>query len=98
MASSKEFRDYVLEQMEGLEVTSRPMMGEYILYKDGIYFGGVFDDRLLVKTVRENEKYGMERQLPYDGAKPMYMVDDLDDRQKLAQIVQDTCSGLKQKS
>lgn len=97
MASSKEFRDYVLEQLAELNVTSRPMMGEYLLYKDGVYFGGVFDDRLLVKIVKENEWYDMEQALPYEGAKPMYLVEDLDDREKIVRIVLDTCRGLKNK-
>lgn len=60
MASSKEFRDYVLEQLAELNVTSRPMMGEYLFYKDGVYFGGVCDDRLLVKIVKENAGYDMQ--------------------------------------
>ena len=97
MASSKEFRDYVLEQLSELKVTCRPMMGEYLLYKDGVYFGGVFDDRLLVKIVKENEGYDMQQALPYEGAKPMYLVEDLDDREKLVRIVLDTCRGLKNK-
>ncbi|MGN0766066.1 MAG: TfoX/Sxy family protein [Christensenellales bacterium] len=97
MASSKEFRDYVLEQLADLNVTSRPMMGEYLLYKDGVYFGGVFDDRLLVKIVKENAGYDMEQQLPYEGAKPMYLVEDLDDKEKLVQILIDTCKGLNGK-
>lgn len=95
MASSKEFRDYVLEQLAELNVTSRPMMGEYLLYKDGVYFGGVFDDRLLVKSVKENEVYDMQQTLPYEGAKPMYLVEDLDDREKLVRIISNTCRGLK---
>ena len=97
MASSKEFRDYVLEQLAELNVTSRPMMGEYLLYKDGVYFGGVFDDRLLVKIVKVNAWYDMQQALPYEGAKPMYLVEDLDDREKLVRIVLDTCRGLKNK-
>lgn len=95
MASSKEFRDYVLEQLAELKVTSRPMMGEYLLYKDGVYFGGVFDDRLLVKIVKDNEGYDMQQALPYEGAKPMYLVEDLDDREKLVRIISNTCRGLK---
>ncbi|MGN0789115.1 MAG: TfoX/Sxy family protein [Christensenellales bacterium] len=97
MASSKEFRDYVLEQLAELKVTCRPMMGEYLLYKDGVYFGGVFDDRLLVKIVKDNAGYDMEQVLPYEGAKPMHLVEDLDDKEKLVQIVNDTCRGLKDK-
>lgn len=97
MASSKEFRDYVLEQLAELRVTSSPMMGEYLLYNDGVYFGGVYDDRLLVKIVKDNAMYDMEQALPYEGAKPMYLVEDLDDKEKLVQIVTDTCRGLKNK-
>ena len=95
MASSKEFRDYVLEQLAELNVTSRPIMGEYLLYKDGVYFGGVCDDRLLVKIVKENEGYDMQQALPYEGAKTMYLVEDLDDREKLVRIISNTCRGLK---
>lgn len=50
----------MLEQLAELKVTSRPMMGEYLLYKDGVYFGGVCDDRLLVKIVKENAGYDMQ--------------------------------------
>lgn len=57
----------------------------------------MFDDRLLVKIVKENEGYEMQQALPYEGAKPMYLVEDLDDREKLVRIVLDTCRGLKNK-
>ena len=95
MASTKEYRDFVLEQLsEALNITSRPMMGEFLLYSDGILFGGIYDDRLLVKVVPENEQYKMPKEIPYMNAKPMYLVQDIDDKEKLADIVKATVKGL----
>jgi TfoX/Sxy family transcriptional regulator of competence genes len=77
MPSSEKFRDYVLQQFKGeLRVTTRKMMGEYILYADGKIFGGIYDDRLLVKPVSAAVAMlpGAKKQLPYDGAKPMLRV------------------------
>ena len=54
------------------------MMGEYLLYHEGKLFGGIYDDRLLVKIVDSNKKYDMQEALPYDGAKAMYLVDEVD--------------------
>lgn len=96
--SSKKYRDYVLEQLSLCgDVTVRPMMGEFLVYLDGIYFGGIFDDRFLVKIVYDNAKYGMEKELPYDGAKPMYLVTELEDRETLKAIAEDTVKGLTKK-
>ena len=96
MASTKEYRDFVLEQLsEAPNITCRPMMGEYLLYSAGILFGGIYDDRLLVKIVPENKQYHMQDSIPYDGAKPMYFVEDVDDKEKLAEIVNTTVKGLK---
>ena len=73
MASSKEYRDYVLEQLSEVpDVSCRPMMGEFLLYSNGVLFGGIYDDRLLVKKVPENAQFNMPEEIPYDGAKPMY--------------------------
>ncbi len=77
MPSSEKFRDYVLAQFKGeLRVTTRKMMGEYILYADGKIFGGIYDDRLLVKPVAAAKAMlpDAKLQLPYDGAKPMLRV------------------------
>ena len=71
------------------------MMGEYLLYYKGILFGGIYDDRLLVKITDANKKYNMEESTPYDGAKNMYLVDDVDNIDKLKDIVIDTYNGLK---
>lgn len=95
MASSKEYRDYVLEQLSEVpDVTCRPMMGEFLLYSNGVLFGGIYDDRLLVKKVPENAQFNMSEEIPYDGAKPMYLVEDVDDKEKTAEIITVTVSDL----
>ena len=98
MASTKEYRDYILEQLsEAPNITCRPMMGEFLLYSNNVLFGGIYDDRLLVKIVPENEHYKMTEEIPYDGAKPMYFVEDVDNKEKLAVIVNATVKGLTSK-
>ena len=95
MASTKEFRDYVLEQLRELPgINCRPMMGEYLLYLDGVLFGGIYDDRLLVKIVPTNAEFGMSETIPYDGAKPMYFVEDVDNADLLKEIIIQTKGGL----
>ena len=71
------------------------MMGEYLLYYNGLLFGGIYDDRLLVKIVDSNKKYNMQESIPYESAKPMYLVDDVDNQEALRDIVLDTCKDLK---
>jgi TfoX/Sxy family transcriptional regulator of competence genes len=91
MASTKEYLDFVLDQLSGLdEITFRPMMGEYILYYRGTVFGGIYDDRLLVKPVPAAVKMipDASMELPYDGAKEMILVDDVDNREFLCKLVQ----------
>ena len=96
IATSKEYKDFILEQLNLLDdITCRAMMGEFLLYYQGVLFGGIYDDRLLVKIVPNNEKYGMEKQLPYEGAKPMYFVEDVDNKELLKEIVTETCKGLQ---
>ena len=96
MASSKEYLDFILEQLSGVEnITYRPMMGEFLLYSDGKLFGGIYDDRLLIKKVDNNSGFNLSEQLPYDGAKPMYFVENVDDEEALSTIVRATCLGLK---
>lgn len=96
MASTKEYRDFILEQLSEVpNITCRPMMGEFLLYSDNVLFGGIYDDRLLVKIVSGNEQYRMTEEIPYDGAKPMYFVEDIDDKEKLTEIVKATVEELK---
>lgn len=95
MASTKEFKEYILEQLEGLSgISCKPMMGEYLLYFNGILFGGIYDDRLLIKIVEQNKKYEMQENIPYEKAKPMFLVDEIDDKQILEKLVLDTVNGL----
>ena len=96
MASTKEYRDYILEQLSLVPgITCRPMMGEFLLYVDGVLFGGIYDDRLLAKRTDGNTEFGMSEALPYEGAKPMYLVDEVDDKNKLKEIVEATTESLK---
>ena len=91
MASGKEYLEFVLDQLSPLpEITYRTMMGEFILYDRGRIFGGIYDDRLLVKDVPAARKLMPEAvtELPYEGAKPMLLVEDVDDKEKLQELVQ----------
>ena len=95
MATTKDYRDFVLEQLNLLEnVSCKAMMGEYLLYYNNVLFGGIYDNRLLVKIVEGNKKYNMQESIPYDGAKPMYLVDDIDNQDILKEIIIDTCNSL----
>ncbi len=95
MSTTKDYRDFVLEQLYLLDdITCRPMMGEYLLYYKGTLFGELYDNRLLVKVTPTNEKYNMQKAIPYKGAKLMYFVEDIDDQELLKAIVIDTCEGL----
>lgn len=98
MATTKEFRDYVVEQLKLVDnVLCRPMMGEYLLYADGILFGGIYDGRVLIKKVSSNLKYQLEDAIPYAGAKPMYWIDHLEDMEYLKILINDTCQDLPRK-
>ena len=91
MASSKAYLDFILEQLSGLEeVTYRAMMGEYILYYRGKIVGGIYDDRLLVKPVKSAVSYMPDAryELPYDGAKEMLLVEEVDDRELLTRQIE----------
>ncbi|MBQ6494669.1 MAG: TfoX/Sxy family protein [Bacilli bacterium] len=81
MATTKDYRDFILEQLNILDnITCKSMMGEYLLYYNGLLFGGIYDDRLLVKVVDSNKKYNMQESIPYESTKPMYLVDTIDNR------------------
>lgn len=89
MASSKEYLDFVLGQLSELDdITYRAMMGEYIIYYQGKIVGGIYDDRFLVKPVKSAVELMPEaaRELPYEGAKEMLLVDELDDREFLNRL------------
>lgn len=91
MASGKEYLDFILDQLSPLpDITARAMMGEFILYDRGRIFGGIYDDRLLVRDVAAARRLMPEapEELPYDGAKPMLLVEDVDDKEFLQELVQ----------
>lgn len=91
MASSKEYLDFILEQLSELEdVSCRAMMGEYILYYRGKVVGGIYDDRFLVKPTKSAVAMmpNAEMELPYDGAKEMLLVDDVDNKEFLRKLLE----------
>ena len=91
MASSKEYLDYVLEQLSLLEdISYRAMMGEYIIYYRGKVIGGIYDDRFLVKNIRPASDLMPEAtlELPYDGAKEMLLVDDVENKGFLRELLE----------
>lgn len=98
MASTKEYKDFILEQLNALDnITYKPMMGEYLLYYNNILFGGIYDDRFLVKKIESNKKYNMKESIPYESAKTYYLVEDVDNIELIKNIVVDTCKGLIKK-
>ena len=98
MATVKDYKDFIIEELNLLDnITCKPLMGEYLLYYNGVLFGGIYDNRLLVKIVPSNKKYNMEESIPYEKAKPMYLVSDVDDKKILKNIVLATYSDLKNK-
>ena len=90
MASTKDYLDYILEQLALVEdITYRAMMGEYILYVQGKVFGGIYDNRFLVKPTASARAMMPQAplELPYEGAKEMLLVDNTDDREFLAELI-----------
>ena len=86
MASSKEYLEFILEQLSELdEITYQAMMGEFIIYYRGKIVGGIYDDRLLVKPIKAAISYmpTAPYELPYEGAKEMLLVDEVDNREFL---------------
>ena len=89
MASHKEYLDFILEQISELEeITYRAMMGEYIIYHRGKIVGGIYDDRLLVKPVKSAISLMPDAnyELPYEGAKEMLLVNDVDNKDFLTRL------------
>ena len=90
MASSKEYLDFILEQLSELDdVSCRAMMGEYIIYYRGKVVGGIYDDRFLVKPTKSAAAMmpNAAMELPYDGAKEMLLVDDVDNKEFLKKLL-----------
>ncbi|WLD86389.1 TfoX/Sxy family protein [Stomatobaculum sp. F0698] len=91
MASSKEYLDFILEQLSELnDVSYRAMMGEFIIYYRGKIVGGIYDDRFLVKPTKSAVAMmpNADMELPYDGAKEMLLVDDVDNKEFLTELLE----------
>ena len=91
MASSKEYLDFILEQLSELEeITYRQMMGEYILYYRGKVIGGIYDDRFLVKQTKSALAMmpDADLELPYEGAKEMLLVDEVENKELLKALIE----------
>jgi TfoX/Sxy family transcriptional regulator of competence genes len=91
MSSTKEYLDFILEQLSDLdEISFRAMMGEYIIYYRGKVVGGIYDDRFLVKPTKSAMEMmpNADMEQPYDGAKQMILVDDVDNRGVMYRLIQ----------
>lgn len=90
MASSKVYLDFIIEQLSEVgEITYKAMMGEYIIYYRGKIVGGIYDDRLLVKPVKAAVSLMPDAtyELPYEGAKEMLLVEDVDNKEFLTKLI-----------
>lgn len=90
MASKREYLDFVLEQLNKVEgISYRSMMGEYLLYYDNKLFGGIYDNRFLVKetAVSVGLLTDAPKEIPYDGAKPMLLVTEIENKDFLKKLI-----------
>ena len=94
MASTKDYLIYVLELLREVNgISYKKMMGEYILYKDDTIFGGIYDNRFLVKKTKSLEDYELKEQIPYPGAKPMLLV-DVENSNEIKELVEKVVKDL----
>ena len=97
MASSREYLDFILEQLSEVDgITHKQMMGEYILYMNGRIFGGIYDDRFLVKPTPSARALmpDADMEFPYEGAKEMLLVDNVDNRDFLTRLIMEMYNEL----
>ena len=95
MPSNKDYLDYVLELSRELDnITYKKMMGEYMLYQDNVLFGGVFDNRFLIKKTKSLENSGLKAEIPYPSAKPMLLVDS-EDPDEIKDLIDKVINDLK---
>ena len=90
MASSKEYLEFILDQLSSLdEISYKAMMGKYIIYYQGKIIGGIYDDRFLVKPTKSAKEMMLNAQYetPYDGAKEMLLVDDIDNKNFMNELL-----------
>ena len=91
MASNKEYLEFILEQLSDLEeISYRAMMGDYIIYYRGKVVGGIYDDRFLVKPTKSaiSMMPNADMELPYDGAKEMLLVGDVENKELLRELIE----------
>lgn len=91
MSSTKEYLNFILDQLSALDdISYRAMMGEYILYYRGKIIGGIYDDRFLVKVTKSAAAMmpDADRELPYEGAKEMLLVDNVENREFLRKLIE----------
>ena len=97
MASTKDYLIYILELLREVKgITYKAMMGEYILYKDNIIFGGIYDNRFLIKKTASSALYDFDEVIPYPTSKGMYLV-DIENPDEIAELVLDLIKDLKGK-
>ena len=95
MASSVDYLEYVLELLRDIHgITYKKMMGEYILYKNGIIFGGIYDDRFLIKKTKSIESLGLKEVIPYPTSKGMFLV-DAEDNEEIENLINLVIKDLK---
>lgn len=95
MASNKEYLDYVLDLLREVDgISFKKMMGEYILYKNNVIIGGIYDNRFLVKPTKSIKKLGLKEGIPFPGAKPMLLM-DIENPGELKEIVEKIYKDLK---
>ena len=95
MASNKEYLDYVLDLLREVDgISFKKMMGEYILYKNNVIFGGIYDNRFLVKSTKSIKELGLKEEIPYPSAKPMLLM-DIENPDELKEIVEKIYKDLK---
>jgi len=100
MASSREFLTFISDQLDlAKDISFKAMMGEFLLYFDGKLFGGIYDDRLLVKYTKSARALLPDAPLqkPYPGAKEMILIENLDDKEFLAKLIDCVCNDLPDK-
>lgn len=97
MASELSYVQYVVDTLRENEITFKKMFGEYGLYQDGIFFGLICDNQLFIKISEEGKAFLKEYTLaaPYNGAKEIFLVENVEDYQRVGELIHLTCEVLK---
>ncbi len=96
MPSNKEYLDYVLDLLREVNgISYKKMMGEYVLYKDNIVFGGIYDNRFLIKKCSYSESLNLKEIIPYPTSKGLYLI-DIENPDEIKEIVLNLVKDLKE--